>query len=248
MTDELAYTPIRRLAGMLRGRSLSPVELAEYCLGRLERLGPRYNALVTLTADRALELARNEESEIAQGRYRGLLQGIPWGAKDLLATSGGIPTTWGAAPFRDQQFEYDATVVARLEESGAPLAAKLAMIELAGGMGYTHPDASLTGPPQNPWDAGRWTGGFVQRVRRGGGGRNGPICDWLGDMGVYPAACGELWSVRAAANLRTGQPPRCDGFVLDAGQAGTALPYGRRLRDRARGYLGSGPKRPDDPR
>lgn len=159
MTDELAYTPIRRLAGMLRGRSLSPVELAEYCLGRLERLGPRYNALVTLTADRALELARNEESEIAQGRYRGLLQGIPWGAKDLLATSGGIPTTWGAAPFRDQQFEYDATVVARLEESGAPLAAKLAMIELAGGMGYTHPDASLTGPPKNPWDAGRWTGG-----------------------------------------------------------------------------------------
>ena len=73
--------------------------------------------------------------------------------------AGGIPTTWGAEPFRDQQFEYDATVVAKLEESGAPLAAKLAMIELAGGMGYTQPDASLTGPPKNPWDTGRWTGG-----------------------------------------------------------------------------------------
>ncbi len=135
------------------------MELAQSCLARLERLGPSYNSVVTVTTDRALVLARTAESEIAAGRFRSLLHGIPWGAKDLLSTSGGIPTTWGAAPFKDQQFDGDATVITRLEESGAPLAAKLAMIELAGGMGYTHPDASLTGPPRNPWDRGRWTGG-----------------------------------------------------------------------------------------
>jgi aspartyl-tRNA(Asn)/glutamyl-tRNA(Gln) amidotransferase subunit A len=166
MPDALTFETIRKLAGLIASRSVSPVELTQTCLGRLERLGPHYNALVTLTADRALETARRAESEIAaagpgrsRSRGRGLLRGIPWGAKDLLATAGGIPTTWGAAPFKDQQFDHDATVVARLEEAGAPLAAKLAMIELAGGMGYIHPNASLTGAPKNPWDTGRWTGG-----------------------------------------------------------------------------------------
>ena len=96
---------------------------------------------------------------MADGGDGGLLRGIPWGAKDLLATSGGIPTTWGAEPFRDQTFASDATVVTRLEAAGAPLAAKVAMIELAGGMGYNQPNASLTGPPRNPWNRDRWTGG-----------------------------------------------------------------------------------------
>ena len=163
MADALVFKPIRELAGLIASRSVSPVELTQTFLGRLEHLGPHYNALVTLTGDRALETARRAEAEIAAGatsaRGRGLLHGIPWGAKDLLATGGGIPTTWGATPFKDQQFDYDATVVSRLEGAGAPLAGKLAMIELAGGMGYIHPDASLTGPPRNPWDTGRWTGG-----------------------------------------------------------------------------------------
>ena len=159
MTDSLAFLPIRELAGLLAARTLSPVELTQFCLARLAELGPRYNALAALTAERALAGARQAEAELAAGRSRGLLHGIPWGAKDLLATAGGIPTTWGAAPFRDQQFDYDAAVVTHLEEAGAPLAAKLAMIELAGGMGYIHPDASLTGPPRNPWNPNRWTGG-----------------------------------------------------------------------------------------
>lgn len=159
MADDLIFRPIRELAGRIANKSVSPVELTQTCLERLERLGSHYNALATLTGDRALATARRAESEVAAGHSRGLLHGIPWGAKDLLATGGGIPTTWGAAPFKDQQFDYDATVVSRLEAAGAPLAAKLAMIELAGGMGYIHPDASLTGPPKNPWDTGRWTGG-----------------------------------------------------------------------------------------
>ena len=159
MANSFAFKPIRELAGLIAGREISPVGLTQDFLDRLEQYGPHYNALVTLTAERALATARQAEADIAAGRSRSLLQGIPWGAKDLLATGGGIPTTWGAAPFRDQQFDHDATVITRLEAAGAPLAGKLAMIELAGGMGYIHPDASLTGPPKNPWDPGRWTGG-----------------------------------------------------------------------------------------
>ena len=95
--DGLVFTPVRRLAELVRERRLSPVTLAETVLERLERLGSRYNAVVTVTRERALEQARRAEGEIAAGRYRGPLHGIPYGAKDLLATSGGIPTTWGAA-------------------------------------------------------------------------------------------------------------------------------------------------------
>ena len=159
MADQLAFTPIRALSSLIRDGDVSPVELTERCLARLDEFGPNYNSLVTLTSERALETARRAESELAAGRDPGPLAGIPWGAKDLLATSGGIPTSWGAAPFSDQLFDNDATVVTRLESAGAPLAGKLAMIELAGGMGYNQPNASFTGPPCNPWDRERWTGG-----------------------------------------------------------------------------------------
>ena len=159
MADQLAFTPIRTLVSLIREGAVSSVELTEQCLARLDEFGPSYNSLVTLTSERALETARRVQSELADGRDPGPLAGIPFGAKDLLATSGGIPTSWGAAPFSDQQFECDATVVSKLESTGAPLAAKLAMIELAGGMGYNQPRASFTGPPRNPWNKDRWTGG-----------------------------------------------------------------------------------------
>ncbi len=156
---DVAFMPVRELAGLVRSRQVSPVELAETFLGRLEALGPRYNAVVTVTRQRALEQARRAEREIAAGRYRGPLHGIPYGAKDLLATSGGIPTTWGAAPLRGQTFGQDATVIRKLEEAGAVLCAKLAMVEIAGGMGYRQPNASFTGPGINPWDTSTWSGG-----------------------------------------------------------------------------------------
>ncbi len=159
MPDELLFKPIRELAGMIQVGQVSPVDVTESFLSRLDELGPSYNSVVTLTGERALETARRVESDISAGHDGGLLRGIPWGAKDLLATSGGIPTSWGAEPFRDRTFDLDATVVTRLEAAGAPLAAKVAMIELAGGMGYNQPNASLTGPPRNPWNRDRWTGG-----------------------------------------------------------------------------------------
>ena len=159
MTASPVFMPIRELGELVRTRQVSPVELADTFLGRLEGIGPRYNAVVTVTRERATEQARRAESEIAAGDYKGLLHGIPYGAKDLLATSGGIPTTWGAAPFREQVFDYDAGVIRKLEAAGAPLAAKLAMVELAGGMGYRQPNASFTGPGRSPWNADTWTGG-----------------------------------------------------------------------------------------
>ena len=151
--------PIRQLSELVRTMQVSPVALAETFLKRLETLGPQYNAVVTVTRERARGQARRAEQEIASGNYRGPLHGIPYGAKDLLATSGGIPTTWGAAPFRGQTFDYDAAAVRKLEEAGAVLAAKLAMVELAGGMGYRQPNASFTGPGINPWDSNTWSGG-----------------------------------------------------------------------------------------
>src|SRR5215831_10100098 len=159
MTSPVVFMPIRELKTLVKTRQVSPVELAETFLARLETLGPQYNAVVTVTRERALQQARQAERDIAAGHYKGPLHGIPYGAKDLLATSGGIPTTWGAAPLRHQKFEYDATVVRKLAEAGAVLVAKLAMVELAGGMGYRQPHASFTGPGINPWDRTTWSGG-----------------------------------------------------------------------------------------
>jgi aspartyl-tRNA(Asn)/glutamyl-tRNA(Gln) amidotransferase subunit A len=155
----LVFLPVRQLGEMVRSEQVSPVELTQLALGRLEELGPRYNAVVTITRARALREARRAEQEIASGRYRGPLHGIPYGAKDLLATSEGIPTTWGASPLRGQVFDYDATVIRKLEEAGAVLVAKLAMVEFAGGMGYRRADASFTGPGINPWNRDYWSGG-----------------------------------------------------------------------------------------
>jgi aspartyl-tRNA(Asn)/glutamyl-tRNA(Gln) amidotransferase subunit A len=155
---DLLFTPIRELAAQIRSRQLSPVKLAEVSLERLETFGPRLNAVVTLAGKQALDQAGAAEREIARGHHRGPLHGIPYGAKDLLATKS-MPTTWGAAPFRNQRFDYDATVIRKLSDAGAILVAKLSMVELAGGMGYRNADASFTGPGINPWNPNYWSGG-----------------------------------------------------------------------------------------
>ena len=158
MRTELLWKPVRELGELVRNRKVRAVELAELYLDRLERIGPRYNAVVTVMRDHALAQARRADAEIAANRWRGPLHGIPYGAKDLLATAS-APTTWGAAPYREQRFDYDATVIQKLEAAGAVLCAKLAMIELAGGMGYRQPTASFTGPCINPWAPDAWSGG-----------------------------------------------------------------------------------------
>ena len=156
---DVLFASVRELGSLLRARKISSLELTRAYLDRLETIGPKLGAVATVTRELALEEARRADAELARpDGYRGPLHGIPCGAKDLLATSG-IPTTWGAEPLRDQVFNYDATVIERLRAAGAVLAAKLAMVELAGGMGYNNPDASWTGPGRTPWNTDHWSGG-----------------------------------------------------------------------------------------
>ena len=163
--EDVLYLSVRELGKRLRSRRLSPVELTESYLERSRRVGAKLNAYATLTPERALEEARAAEREIAAGKYRGPLHGIPFAAKDLLAARG-YPTQWGARPYAAQNFDADATVLRRLHEAGAILLGKSAMIELAGGMGYRFASASISGPAKNPWNAACWTCGSSSGTSR----------------------------------------------------------------------------------
>ncbi len=143
--EEVAFWPVTMLSELVRTRQVSSEELTRMYLDRLERHGPTLEAVISITRERALAQARRADEEIGQGRWRGPLHGIPWGAKDLLATKG-YPTTWGAEPYRSQSFDYDATVVRRLDEAGAVLVAKLTLGALAMG------DRWYGGRTRNPWN------------------------------------------------------------------------------------------------
>src|ERR1019366_5478211 len=152
------FAPLSELNASLKAREFSAEDLARAVSERLQQLGPRYNALALPLHQEALRQAKEVDKELKRQRYRGPLQGIPYGVKDLLAFAG-QPTTWGAKPYAGQVFDYNATVIEMLSAAGAVLAGKLSMVELAGGGGYRFPSASLTGPGLNPWDRTRWSGG-----------------------------------------------------------------------------------------
>ena len=158
LSPDILFLPATELARRIRSKQLSPVELTESYLQRSRDLGPKLNAYANLTPELALKQAHAAEKEIAAGKYRGPLHGIPYAAKDLLAVKG-YPTTWGARPYINQRFDYDATVIRKLESAGAVLIGKAAMIELAGGMGYRYASASASGPAKNPWNTDYWTCG-----------------------------------------------------------------------------------------
>ena len=158
LSQEILYLPVTELGHRIRRRQLSPVQLTESYLERSRVIGSRLNAYVNLTPELALKQAHAAETEIAAGKYRGPLHGIPYAAKDLLAVKN-YPTTWGVRPYANQRFDYDATVIKKLEAAGAVLIGKAAMIELAGGLGYRYASASAGGPAKNPWNEGCWTCG-----------------------------------------------------------------------------------------
>ena len=150
--DSLAFASVVELSKLIKSRRVSSTQLTRMYLDRLKKFGPKLICVVNLREKLALEDADTADMEIAAGRYRGPLHGIPWGAKDLLATKS-VPTTWGAKPYEHQMFDYDATVVRRLNEAGAILVAKLSMGELAMG------DIWFGGKTRNPWNTERGSSG-----------------------------------------------------------------------------------------
>ncbi len=156
--DHIFFATLPELAERVRSKELSAVELARAFGRRLEQLGPRYNALALPLTDYAVRKAKEVDADIKRGRIRGPLTAMPYAVKDLLSFAG-QPTTWGAKPYAAQVFDYHASVIGKLDKTGALLVGKLAMVELAGGGGYRMAGASLTGPGLNPWDRSRWAGG-----------------------------------------------------------------------------------------
>jgi len=158
ISGDIFFAGIGEIGAKLRAKEFSALELTRAFCDRLERFGPRYNALAVSLREQALRQARDVDDDLKRDRTRGPLQGIPYAVKDLFAVKG-KPTTWGAKPFAGQVFDEDAKVVRNLNKVGAILIGKLAMVELAGGGGYSSASASLTGPGLNPWDRTRWSGG-----------------------------------------------------------------------------------------
>lgn len=142
--DKLAWYSIQELASLIKNKEITSVELTKVFINRLKKYDEQLNCVVTLTEDLAMEQAKKADAEIAKGNYKGLLHGIPYGIKDLFATSM-HKTTWGAAPFKDQKLDFDATVVKKLDEAGAVMVAKLSLGALAMG------DKWFDGMTRNPW-------------------------------------------------------------------------------------------------
>ncbi|MCF8452134.1 MAG: amidase [Pedobacter sp.] len=150
--EKLAFFTITQLAGLIQSKQISSVELTRFFIERVKKYDPVLLYAVSITEERAMKQARKADAEIATGKYRGLLHGIPFGVKDLLATKD-YKTTWGSVAYKDQKIDMDATVVTRLENAGAVLIAKMTLGELAMG------DVWFGGKTKNPWDVKRGSSG-----------------------------------------------------------------------------------------
>jgi len=184
-------------AEQIRDGRLSPLELTRECLARIEQLNPVLNAFITVTAETALDEARQAEAEIAAGNWRGPLHGIPIGLKDLFDTAG-VRTTAASNQYRDRVPTEDAELVRRLKQAGAVIVGKLNMHEFAFGMSGV---VSAFGPTRNPWNTERITGGSSSGRRR-----PWPLeCAWppwertRQARSAVPARCVALWDIAPAA-------------------------------------------------
>jgi len=150
--DDLAYYSIQQLAKLISTKQITSEELTKFFIERLKKYNPKLNCVVTLNEEKALAQARAADKALADGEYYGMLHGIPYGIKDMFATKG-MPTTYGAAPYKNQVLDYDASVVEKLQKAGAVLVAKLSLGELAMG------DTWFGGQTRNPWDAATGSSG-----------------------------------------------------------------------------------------
>ena len=202
-----------QLASLLKARKITSLDLTKMYIARLKRYDTKLHFMITLTEDRALLQAKKADEEIAAGKYRGPLHGIPWGAKDLLAVKG-YPTTWGAGGFEHQSFDEDATVVQRLDDAGAVLVAKFTLGALAMG------DKWFGGRTRNPWNPKQGSSGSSA----GSASAVAAGCvafaigsETLGSISSPSTRCGDS-GLRPTFGLvpRTGR----HGAELDDGQAG----------------------------
>ncbi len=205
--EALAFSTVRELAALLSSKRVTSVGLTTMYLGRLKRLDPQLHCVIALTEERAKKQAEAADREIAAGKYRGPLHGIPWGGKDLLAVAG-YPTTWGAAGFEKQTFDYDAEVVKRLDAAGAVLIAKLSMGALAQG------DLWFGGRTRNPWNLRQGSSGSSA----GSASAVAAGCvgfaigtETLGSISSPSTRCG---ATGLRPQLWTGSADRCDGADL----------------------------------
>jgi len=143
--EALAFYTIPQLAHLIGTRQITSTELTQFYLERIKRYNPTLQCVITITEELALAQAQKADQEIANGQYKGLLHGIPYGTKDLMSVAG-YKTTWGAVPYKDQELDHTATVIKKLEEAGAILIAKLTSGALARG------DVWFDGQTKNPWD------------------------------------------------------------------------------------------------
>jgi Asp-tRNA(Asn)/Glu-tRNA(Gln) amidotransferase A subunit family amidase len=150
--EDVAFWPVRHLAELIRTRQVTSTELTTMYLTRLKRYNSELSNVITFCDELAMKEAKQADSEIAAGKYKGPLHGIPWGAKDIIAVRG-YPTTWGSPVYKDQMLDEDASVVEMLREAGAVLVAKLVSGELAAG------DRWFGGQTKNPWDPSQGSGG-----------------------------------------------------------------------------------------
>ncbi|MCU0706563.1 MAG: amidase [Fimbriiglobus sp.] len=169
--DDLAFLSVVELAELVRTKQVSSVELTKLALARLKKYDPALLCVVTLTEELAIQQAEAADKEIAAGKYRGPLHGLPWGAKDLIAVPG-YPTTWGAARYKTQKFDETAAVAKRLADAGAVLVAKLTLGALALG------DQWFGGMTRNPWN-----------VKTGSSGSSAGSCSAVA-AGLVPFAIG----------------------------------------------------------
>ena len=232
--EDVLYLSVRELGYRIHTRRLSPVELTEAYLERSKKYGPQLNAYATLTPDLALQQARQAEEEIAKGHYRGPLHGIPYAAKDLLAVKG-YPTTWGAKPYQNQRFDYNATVINKLNEAGRGAAGesgddrvgRWTRLPLRGGLGNRRCQESLE---HELLDLR-----LVERFRRDRRLRDGGIRHWHGNLGLDRLPLSLLRRFWIAPHLRTRWPRRRHGALLLHGQDRAHVPHRRRLFPGANG-------------
>ncbi len=216
LSEDTLYLSVRELGERIRGGKLSPVELAESFLARSEDAGPEAECLRDDHARAGVAAGARGGERNCFRHYRGPLHGVPYAAKDLVAVQG-YPTTWGARPLAKQSFDYNATVIEKLNRAGAVLIGKAAMIELAGGLGYSAGDASLTGPCKNPWNTKYWTCGSSSGSGAIVACGDGALGDRVGYARVDYLSFIMVRNFGDAAEFWAREPARRDGDCVDDG-------------------------------